>query len=290
MKTLVEKLAEHEYRDHIVFRELAKTESNEHFRKVLTDLAEKEKADFERWLELSPRKEFTANMLDVWLAKFFRSLFGVTFIARYMQRREHRTVQELEALIANAPTELRDRIKASIDHERANEAELIGEIKEEKVEFLSSIILGLNDGLIELTGALVGFSFALQGSTLVALTGSITGIAASLSMASSAYMQAKHDEGGKDPKKAALYTGIAYFIVVVLLITPFLLMKTVMLGLIVMFVIILLIISGISYFTAVIFERSFKTQFGQMLFFSVGVSCVAFLIGLLFRRFTGVSV
>ena len=50
---------------------------------------------------------------------------------------------------------------------------------------MGSVVLGLNDELVEFTGALAGFTLALSDHRLIALTGSITGIAAALSMASS---------------------------------------------------------------------------------------------------------
>lgn len=281
--------AAHEYRDYIVYRELAVSESNPEFKRILNELAEQERSDYESWLALSEKKDFEIGWAEIRFAKILRSILGVSFIARFIKRREERRNHLLETMLTEAPSEWREHIQNTIDHERVNEAKLIHQIKDEKVEFIGSIILGLNDGLIELTGALVGFSFALQTSTLVALTGSITGIAASLSMAASAYMQARHEESGKDPKKAALYTGISYFIVVVLLIAPFLLLNTIALSLMTMFAIILVIITSISYYTAVIFDRSFRTQFLQMIFFSLGVSAIAFLIGSAFQRFTGLS-
>ena len=86
---------------------------------------------------------------------------------------------------------------------------------------MGSMVLGLNDALVELTGALAGFSLALQNTRIVALTGMITGIAASLSMAASEYLSTKSEKGGKNPVKASIYTGIAYVITVIALIMPF---------------------------------------------------------------------
>ena len=51
-----------------------------------------------------------------------------------------------------------------------------------RLEYMGSVVLGLNDALVEFTGALAGFTLALSDSRLTALTGSITGIAAALSI------------------------------------------------------------------------------------------------------------
>ena len=51
-----------------------------------------------------------------------------------------------------------------IDEEEAHESSLIALIEEERLNYVGSIVLGLNDALVELTGALAGFSFGLQNT------------------------------------------------------------------------------------------------------------------------------
>ncbi len=182
---------------------------------------------------------------------------------------------------------MKARLQEIIRHETEHEQGLINQIREGRVKFLGSIVLGVNDGLIELTGALVGFAFALRNARLAGLFGLVTGIAAALSMASSAYMQARHEEG-RDPKKAALYTGTSYLLVVAWLVLPFFLISNVYLALGVMAVVIVSLIAGFSFYASVLFARDFKRQLGEMLAFSLGVAGVAFLLGSLIRSLTGI--
>ena len=86
------------------------------------------------------------------------------------------------------------------------------------------MVLGLNDALVELTGALAGLMLALQNVKLISLSGLITGIAASLSIAASEYLSTRSEDIGKHPVSAAIYIGIAYIITVTLLILPYLLL------------------------------------------------------------------
>ncbi len=89
---------------------------------------------------------------------------------------------------------------------------------------MSSVVLGTERRSVEFTGALAGFTLALNEPRLVALTGSITGIAAALSMAASEYLSTKSDATGeKHPLRAALCTGTAYLVTVAILIIPYLL-------------------------------------------------------------------
>ena len=63
---------------------------------------------------------------------------------------------------------------------------------------------GLNDALVELTGALAGLTFAFKDSRTIALAGLITGISASFSMAASDYLSNKADDDGKNPTRSAI--------------------------------------------------------------------------------------
>jgi len=101
-------------------------------------------------------------------------------------------------------------------------------------------------------------------------------------------MQARHEEG-KDPLKAAAYTGGAYLTVVALLILPYALIGSLFPAMAVMAAAVLAIIAGASFYSAVILERRFASQMTQMALFSIGVAAVAFLLGLLLRRIAGVS-
>lgn len=281
--------ASDEYKDLTVYKELLKIEDSSEFKKILTSLIEHEQDHFEFWKSLSGQKDFNVNPLTIWFFKNTRKILGLTFTVRLLEKHEKEAIKHYREFLKTAKGEIKKKVEEILNNELEDEKWLISQIKEEQVEFLSSIILGLNDGLIELTGALVGFSFAFASQSLVALTGLITGIAASMSMASSAYMQARHEEG-KDAKKSGLYTGLSYITVVLLLVSPFFIFSNIYSALIAMFSIVMVIILAISYYSATLFNRSFKKQFSEMFIFSIVVAIVAFLIGVLFKNFTGIAV
>ena len=84
-------------------------------------------------------------------------------------------------------------------------------LDEERLQYVGSVVLGMNDALVELTGSLAGFTFAMQNTRLIALAGLIIGISATFSMASSEFLSVK-SEGRTDALKSCLYTGIAYLL------------------------------------------------------------------------------
>jgi VIT1/CCC1 family predicted Fe2+/Mn2+ transporter len=166
---------------------------------------------------------------------------------------------------------------------------MLAMLDEESLRYTGSIVLGLNDALVELTGALAGLTLALQNSQLIALTGLITGIAAALSMGTSEYLSTKADSGGKNPLRAALYTGVAYVFTVAALIAPYLLLHGLFLPLVCTLLIALVIIAAFNFYVAVAKDLDFKPRFLEMAGLSLGVAAISFLVGYLMRVLFGVD-
>ena len=164
-------------------------------------------------------------------------------------------------------------------------------LRRESNRYAGAIVLGLNDALVELTAALTGFTFALQQSKIVALTGFITGVAAALSMAASEYLSAKEEvkqNKKKDPLKSSLYTGITYIITVLLLILPYFLFSQVYVALASMLFISFFIIFCYTYYLSTLKEIPFWKRFREMALLSLSVALISFLVGLFVRRFMGI--
>lgn len=277
--------AYNQYRDYVLYKELAKSESVPAFKNTLESLTDHEYNDYSFWIQFSRKKKFSISAIDIVRFKLIRKVLGLTFAAKFLEGRERNMISAYSEFLNTVDDEkIKKGIIQIIEHEREHEQKLIGHIKEERVEFLGNAVLGLNDGLIELSGILIGFSFAFTHPLFVALSGLIVGFSASLSMASSAYMQARHEKG-KKPVKAALYTGFAYLAVVMILIAPFFVFSQIIFALMSMAALIAFIIASVSFYSSVLFERPFFKQVAEMSAFSVGVAAVTFAIGLIVRQF-----
>jgi VIT1/CCC1 family predicted Fe2+/Mn2+ transporter len=288
-----DRFAEEEYEAYTIYRELAKIESNVKVKNLLKTLSKKELEHYRFWSKFSSKKSFSVNPLKILLVKIVRIIFGLVFIIKFLESGEGGAIEEYTNFMKKETggwnkTNKR-RLEWIIDDENHHEKAFSSCIKEERIKFISSIILGLNDALIELTGIFFGLSFTLHNNILVAISGLVAGIAAALSMAASSYMQAIH-EIRKDAKKAALYTGISYITVVFLLAAPFFFMNNSYNALILMFAVEIVIIATISYYTSIILGREFKIQFGRILLFSIGVAIIAFIIGSSLRLIMGIDV
>lgn len=156
--------------------------------------------------------------------------------------------------------------------------------------YLAPIILGMDDAIVELTGALAGFTIALDNSRLIALAGLTTGIAATLSMAASEFLSQEAGQNRRNPWKAAFLCGLTYLGTIIFLLAPFFVFsspaKALMLSLIIAVIIIFVFTAIISH----IKRTDFKTNFLRMLLISFGVAAIAFIITWIARTCWGVSV
>ncbi|HOJ67111.1 MAG TPA: rubrerythrin family protein, partial [Paludibacteraceae bacterium] len=115
------------------------------------------------------------------------------------------------------------------------------------------------------------------------------GISAALSMAASDYLSTKA-EGDTRAAKSAAYTGVTYFLTVILLILPFLLMPNKFGALALTLSIAVLIIFCFNYYISVAKNLSFKPRFIEMTTISLGVAAFSFFIGYLLNQILGVNV
>ena len=274
-----------EITEHYIYTKLADSIKDKHNSDVLKKIAKDEKTHSEVW------KKYTG--VDVkpsrWrIFKFFwiARIFGLTFGIKLMENGEQDAQINYEAI-----SEYVKDAKKIMKDEEAHEKQLIALIEEERLDYVGSIVLGLNDALVELTGALAGLTFALQNTKLIALAGLITGIAASFSMAASEFLSQRHEDDGEgNALKSSLYTGMAYVITVILLITPYLVFSHFMVCLAATLAIAILIIFFFNYYIAVAKDLNFRSRFFEMAFISLGVSAITFLIGVIIRQFLHVEI
>jgi len=270
-----------------VYDRLSKLVKNPHNAKVLKQIAEDEKHHANIFKKYTGA-DIKVNKLRVLFYVFISRIFGLTFGVKLQERGEE-AAQKKYTKMLNAFPEMKEIIEAEEKHE----AELINLINEERLSYMSSVVLGLNDALVELTGALAGFTLSIQNSKIIALMGLITGISASLSMAASEYLSTKSEtdpEVQKRAAKSALYTGIAYIFTVIALIIPYFLMFNYIASLITTIVIAITIIFIFNFYISVANDYNFKKRFIEMAAISIGVATLSFIIGYLVKTFLGFEI
>jgi len=270
-KTLL-KIQQNEITEFYIYSKIANIVKDEPNKKILLQIANAEKAHADYWEKITG-KNIKPNMFNVYFRVFLAKVFGLTFVLKLMEKREG-TGSKIYENISEKYPEAKKISEEEADHEKA----LLSMLDEERLKYIGSIVLGLNDALVELTGALAGFTLALGKTKTISLAGLVTGISAAFSMAASDYLSSKA-EGDADAGKSAIYTGVAYIITVILLILPFLLINYKFLSLGITLAIAVLIIFFFNYYISVAKDLNFKRRFFEMAFISLGVAAFSFFIG-----------
>lgn len=273
-----------EITEYHVYKNIAKTLKNEENRRIVEEIGEDEKRHYEIWKGYTG-EAVKPNRFQIWLYTTISRLFGFTFGFKLMELGEEKAqvnYQKIEDAIPEA--------RAVIEDENTHENKLLDMLDEDVLLYAGSVVLGLNDALVELTGTLAGLTLAFHDVKVIALSGLITGIAASLSMGASEYISTSSEDTEKHPVRAAIYTGVAYVITVALLILPYLLLNNEYLALAVTLTISVLIIAVFNFYISVAKDVPFGKRFFEMAGLSLGVAAISFLIGFLIKQWLGVEI
>ena len=270
---IIKKMQQNELTESVIYSEIAKFAKGDENKETLRRLAREEKAHYEIWKSYTDI-EMKPNKLKVFWYKLMARILGFTFAVKLMESGEEAAQDEYALLAEEVPesTHIREQ---EIEHEAA----LLDMLDEERLQYVGSMVLGLNDALVELTG-----------SRLIALSGLIIGISATFSMASSEFLAAR-SEGRSDALKSCAYTGVAYLVTVILLIAPYLIFGNAqyMIALFCMLGVVILIIAAFTYYTAVAQGEPFGSRFVEMAVISISVAVISFVVGILAKKFLGVD-
>jgi len=278
LKNTALKIQKTELTEHIIYRKLAPLVKIKKHAEVLEKLSKEELEHYNFFKDIT-KQDIGSDKLKIFTFVSISRIFGLSFGLKLMESGEGRAQKTYAKLKDAYP-----KIQALIDDEEKHEDELLGLIDEDRLKYISSVVLGLNDALVELTASLAGFTLALQNTRLIGIVGLITGIAAATSMAASEYLSTKYQKTDKNPLKASLYTGVAYILTVAILVFPFFLFRHAIFCLGLAVANALLIIAAYNFYISVAKSLDFKKRFTEMAGLSLSVATATFFIGLLIRK------
>jgi VIT1/CCC1 family predicted Fe2+/Mn2+ transporter len=279
-----------EYADFILYDKLSKrVANNSSFAESLRELSNTEKKHYEFWMRYIPDEKPKFSRAKLYLVLLFHTIFGVTFAVRYLERHESVVINQYKSVSGIVPPEDRETFKEIISDEEKHEKEFRDRVQSSAVNYISFVVLGLADALVEITGIHAG-SLGIYNSTEIAgLAGIIAGGAASLAMASAAFAQAKQGFQGS-ARLSAVYTGISYFITAVVLATPYFLTRVMLNAITVSLFLAVIILALATYYSSVISFKPFRRDFIEILLIMFGVTVALFLFGSFIRQITGITI
>ncbi|RMG19465.1 MAG: rubrerythrin family protein [Bacteroidetes bacterium] len=275
-----------EITEHVIYSRLAKLAKDPQNAATLQEIAAQELEHYHFWQKISGQ-ELRPNGFKVWLHLLLARIFGLSFSLRLMEMGESEAGEFYDAVAKDYPEALKLK-----EEELEHEEKLIDILHDYRLVYAGSIVLGLNDALVEFTGTLAGLTLAFADNRIVGITGLIMGFAASLSMAASGYLSSREEEEKEElnPVTAAIYTGVSYILTVALLVLPYLLQNDPYLALASMLATTVVIIAGYTYYISVAKAISFKKRFFEMALISLGVAAVSFGIGMVVKQVFGIEV
>jgi len=273
-----------EITDHYIYKNLSGKASGVKNRRILFQIADDEMRHYNVWKSYTG-KEISPRRLNVWFYNIVSMFFGFTFGIKLMEKAEHRT-HELYSRIPNSFKEINGIIRDEEEHEQA----LLMLQDKDRLTSTGVILFGLNDAIVQLIGILAALTVSLQNTGLIALTAAAIGFTVALSMVASGYLSTKSDPDEQNPFISALYTGVAYIVTLLLLVSPYLFFDDFYLCFGIAFIGEICIIGLFNFYLSVVRNASVKSRFLELMGLSFSIAALSFLAGYAIRLAFGIEV
>ena len=274
LKDKLIEIQEKEITEYAVYRKLSeRTKGNNS--KVLKQISEDELRHYNEWKEYT-QTEVNPDKLVVLKYLIISKIFGIMFMMKLLEGKEEKAQTNYSKISKELPA-----ANNILAEEGKHEKLLIEMIDEKRLDYLSSIISGLNDAMIELAGELAGFTFALQNPALIGFAGIIAGIAQFLSSSASEIelFLTERTVENKEAIKKSFFEGSIYLITVFFLIIPFFFTQNPFMALGISVFNSFLIIIFFTYYVSIVKELSLKKMFSITLLITMGIGTLSFIIG-----------
>ncbi len=283
-----------------IYGKFSEVEKHKDLKGILKTLSAMEAKHAKWWgeiLELNkiePEREVTGAELGFFL--FLRRIFGLAFTIKIIEHFEIDLEKRFEEALTTMKLTPKERaiIKRIEDDEAKNERGLEDRVMGygKLLNNVRDIIFGMNDGLVELLGVVVGLAAALSNPILILLGGFIVAISGTLSMAGGAYISTEYEVGVVSeekrtvvatPLRSAFYVGIMYFIGTLFPLSPFIFGLTGYYAIVLAIVVTAIVLSVASTIIAVVSDTSISKRIFKTLLISLGIAAITIIIGMYAR-------
>jgi VIT1/CCC1 family predicted Fe2+/Mn2+ transporter len=282
--------ARDEMTDYTTYKRLANSEKSQANREMFEKLSEMERRHYELWMRYRPSgTEIGPKKATVYFVLLLRYLLGASFAIKFLEHRESSTVKKYESLKSSVPPEDQADFQSMVEDEKGHETAFADVVAGTYVKYISFIVLGLADALVEIAGIHAGSLGIYNSTELTGLAGIVAGAAASLAMASAAFAQAKQGFEGS-PVLAAGYTGGSYFVAAVVLALPYFLTKQMLAAIAISLVLGLAMIAFVSWYNSIISGGRFVRDFSELAGVMLGATFALYLFGNAIRLVFGITI
>jgi vacuolar iron transporter family protein len=278
-----------ELTDYTIYSKLSHMGKDKKLCEIFSKLAATEHKHYLFWGRYCKYESVRPDYAKVYTLLFLRHLLGAAFVVKYLESTEGDAVKNYSSLRALIPSKDKKLLEMIIKDEESHEKAFADQIQDSYIKYVSFIVLGLADALVEVTAIYTGSLGVYHSTILTGLAGIIAGAAASISMASAAYLQAKQGFKGS-PFTAAGYTGASYFLSTLVLAAPYFLTSTMFTAMASSIALCVLIIASVSWYNSIMTGSNFKKDFTELAGIMFATAIILFIIGMLIRHVFGISV
>lgn len=283
------KEAHNELTDNLIYTKLSEIEKERSLVTLFSNLAKMEDGHYRFWKQYCSGAVIYPNNAKIYFILLIRRLLGPSFVIKYLEGGEKDAIKRYGRLRGVIPQSGKKAFESMIRDEAGHEQAFADKIRGSHVRYMSFIVLGLADALVEIAGIHAGSLGIYSSTELTGLAGIVAGAAASISMASAAFAQAKQGFEGS-AKVAAAYTGLSYFFSAVMMALPYFLTKDSVLAISISLVLGMVLIGFVSWYNSVISDRNMRRDFLEVAGVMLGATVALFFIGLIIRFVFGITI
>ncbi len=289
LRSIAVKEARDELTDYTIYNELSTADGSQKSRKAFAELSEMERKHYEFWERFVGSEVIRPKRATVYFVLLAKRVLGDSFAIRFLEHRERTTIKEYESLRNSIPENDKGDFGQIIEDEKGHETRFAEQVEQSYIKYVSFIILGLSDALVEIAGIHAGSLGIYNSTELSGLAGVVAGAAASVAMASAAYAQAKQGFQGS-AGLAAGYTGGSYFVAAVILALPYFLTRMMIVAISSSVLAGVVIIAFVSWYNAIMSGNPLGRDFGRFAGIMLGATASLFVFGLAIRAVFGIAV
>jgi VIT1/CCC1 family predicted Fe2+/Mn2+ transporter len=283
------KECEDELTDYTIYLKLSQVEKDSRYVKTFLRLSDMEHGHYDFWKKYCKNADPKPSWYKVSKFMVLRRVFGPSFAIKQLEGNESQAIRKYESMRHLIPQKDRREFESVIADEKEHEQLFASHVAGSYVKYVSFVVLGLADALVEIAGIHAGSLGIYNSTELTGLAGIIAGAAAALSMASAAYAQAKHGFEGS-PRLAAVYTGASYYASAIVLALPYFLTKAMALAMGSSLIVGIIIIAFASWYNSIMTGSDFRRNFIELAGIMLAATAILFVFGFIIRSTLGITI
>ncbi|MCO6040439.1 VIT1/CCC1 transporter family protein [Thermococcus alcaliphilus] len=199
MLKLASQFYEDEYKDSVLYASLSRGEKDPKLKEEFLRLSHMESNHAKFWHDFLAKRgkkpeKIKIGRLSFFSVKLLRKLLGPGTVVSLLEMGENSAIQKYFSFLTKykLSDEEREAISKIILDELEHERFFYESKKRFHVENIRDFVLGMNDGLVELLGAVTGLSAVyIHNPKIVGISGLIVGVAGALSMGIGAFISVR---------------------------------------------------------------------------------------------------